>query len=195
MSHATCRNSLISNTFANLFRALLHRHLLSNPFDVETVESDVIVLRTGIRTALAPTGVSRRQLSSSSSLSTKGNVTIEFYSRDHNTSTADAPDECGAVFNVNASGFIGLETALEGACATWNASALQFEPNQGCNLTNASMSDVDGRWSLQCSCAVATGTMEAMAIVGYVNKGELNSGERWPYVCEFVSARCDLLGA
>ena len=102
-------------------------------------------------------------------------MTIEFYTRDRNTSIADAPDECGAVFSVNASGFIGLETALEGACATWNASSLQFEANQECNLTNATMSNSDGRWLLQCECAVATETGEhamALAIVGYVERGE-----------------------
>ena len=168
---------MISNTFANLFRALLHRHLLSNPFDVETVESDVIVLRTGIRTALAPTGVSRRQLSSSSSLSTKGNVTIEFYSRDHNTSTADAPDECGAVFSVNASGTIGLETALEGACATWDATALQFKADSGCTVTNASMSAVDGTWLLQCDCVMDKDEIDnavAHAIVGYVGRANIH---------------------
>ena len=148
----------------------------TNPFDEERVESDVVVLRTGTRTALAPTGVGRRrQLSSSSSQSTKGNVTIELYTRDRNTSSTDAPDECGAVFSVNASAFIGLETALTGACASWNASALKFEANQECNLTNATMSDSDGRWLLQCDCAVATETGEhamILAIAGYVEKGQ-----------------------
>jgi hypothetical protein len=148
----------------------------TNPFDEERVESDVVVLRTGTRTALAPTGVGRRrQLSSSSSQSTKGNVTIELYTRDRNTSSTDAPDECGAVFSVNASAFIGLEAALTGACATWNASALKFEANQECNLTNATMSDSDGRWLLQCDCAVATETGEhamILAIAGYVEKGQ-----------------------
>ena len=148
----------------------------TNPFDEERVESDVVVLRAGTRTALAPTGVGRiRQPSSSSSQSTKGNVTIELYTRDRNTSITDAPDECGAVFSVNASAFIGFETALTGACATWNASALKFEANQECNLTNATMSDSDGRWLLQCNCAVTTETGEhamALAIAGYVEKGQ-----------------------
>ena len=106
-------------------------------------------------------------------------MSIEFYTRDRNTSSADAPDECGAVFSVNASGFIGLETALEGACATWNASALQFEPNQGCNVTNATMSDVDGRWLLRCECAVAAetdGNIMALAITKYVDMGMRREG-------------------
>ena len=157
----------------SLIRSLFLLHP-SNPFDEERVESDVVVLRAGTRTALAPTGAGR-QPSSSSSQSTKGNVTIEIYTRDRNTSITDAPDECGAVFSVNASGFIGFETALTGICATWNASALKFEANQQCNLTNATMSDSDGRWLLQCNCAVTTETGEhamALAIAGYVEKGQ-----------------------
>ena len=155
--------------------SLAVHHYLSNPFDIERVESDVIVLYTGT-TALAPTGVGRR-LASPSSPPINGNVTIEFYTRDRNTSTADAPDECGAVFSVNASGTIGLETALEGACATWDATALQFKADSGCTVTNASMSAVDGTWLLQCDCVMDKDEIDnavAHAIVGYVGRANIH---------------------
>jgi hypothetical protein len=123
----------------------------TNPFSSQ-VASDVVVVRIDDgfvvnKSAGEPAGALP--------LSPVGNVSINFNPRSSNNSQ---DDECKVVFNVEANGNAGLESALTNVCATWNGSS--FAPTKGCRLSQAEMNSTAGTWSLICQCAVDKSEIE-----------------------------------
>ena len=140
----------------------------ANPFstaaasDVVTVRVDRNEVVTGVGSSLN----SRRFLSNTSSptsSSPAGNLTIEMFPRNTNTTNTD---ECTAVFSVKAKGSRGLENVMSDACARWNGSS--FLPIDGCRLSNVSMDEEE--WSISCDCAVDQKDLKdgvTMSLIGY----------------------------
>jgi hypothetical protein len=124
----------------------------TNPFSPQAL-SDVVVVRvdSGIKT--------------NGSSTIMGDVGVEMSPRSTNSSLED---ECTAVFDVESSGTVGLESTLTNACGKWNGSS--FESTSECQLGKAEMNATDGTWSLRCECAVGKAEIEdnvIMALVSY----------------------------
>ena len=138
----------------------------------EKAESDVIVLRAGVSQA-SGRRTQRRQLGGASPSPsspppphTGGNLKVELFTREHNNST-DAPDECGAIYNIKSASKDGLESALAGACATWDDVTQTFVAHDGCRLANPTEHGANNsRWSMQCDCTVDKKTLEDSMAMG-----------------------------
>ena len=140
----------------------------TNPFSAAAA-SDVVTVRVDRNEVVAGVGASlnyRRLLSNNSSptsSSPAGNLTIEMFPRNTNTTNTD---ECTAVFSVKAKGSRGLENMMSDACARWDGSS--FLPTDGCRLSNVSMDEEE--WSISCDCAVDQKDMNdgvTMSLIGY----------------------------
>jgi len=140
----------------------------ANPFSAAAA-SDVVTVRVDRNEVVTGVGASlnsRRFLSNTSSptsSSPAGNLTIEMFPRNTNTTNTD---ECTAVFSVKAKGSRGLENVMSDACARWNGSS--FLPIDGCRLSNVSMDEEE--WSISCDCAVDQKDLKdgvTMSLIGY----------------------------